>query len=103
MSKMKNKKSMEGGIWWLIVGGIAAIITMVVVLFILRGGLSSGKQNIEFLGSCENQGGHCEQSKQSCKSDETSFYRIGCNKDFNGDDKIDENDKLYCCIPKEKK
>lgn len=101
--RAKNKKAMEGGMWWIIVGAIVVLIVAAVLLYITKSGLSAGKQNIDFLGSCENQGGHCEQSKENCKPDETSFYRVGCNRDSNLDDKIDSTDKLYCCIPKEKK
>ena len=100
---MKSKKSMEGGMWWIIMGAIVAIFVAGILLYYSKEGLSSGKKSLDFLGSCENQG-EGAQCKIKCDSNENSFYKIGgCNKDSNSNNIIDKDDKLYCCIPKEKK
>ena len=102
--KIKQKRAMEGGTWWVIVGAVVAIAIGVIILFVVKGGLFAGQKNVDFLSSCLNQGGHCE-IKGGCGSDETSFYRLGC-PDEDGDGKVDETKekgKDYCCIPKEKK
>lgn len=92
---IKNKKSMEGGTWWIIIGAIVAIMVAAIILYIVRGGLISGKESVDFLGDCKGQNGHCEPCdtatgcKSPCTSTESGFFQFrGCN----------ENE--YCCIPK---
>jgi len=96
---MKNKKAVEGGMWWIIIGAVVAIAIGFIILFIVRGGLYTGKQNIDLLSSCKNQGGTCKESKDSCGQDETAFFKIGC-PDENGDGKISDKEegKNWCCI-----
>jgi len=90
---MNNKKAFEGGIWWIIIGAVVALIVAGMVLFIVGGGLSTGKQNVDLLASCRNQGGTC---KETCVRDETGFYKSGnCPDDPAGNNE-------YCCIPKNK-
>ena len=92
---MKNKKAMEGGMWWIIIGAIVAIIVAGVILFIVKGGLSAGKENIDILAHCESQGGKCinallPDGKSPCASGEQSYYKFsGCSN------------TQYCCIPKQ--
>jgi len=101
---MKNKRAMEGGMWWLIVGAIAALFVGAVVLYIVQGGLFTGKRNIDLLGSCKNQGGQCKE-KGGCDFDETEFLSIGCPfaEDASGKLNNDEKNKVSCCISKERK
>jgi len=84
---IKNKRAMEGGMWWIIIGAIVAIIVAGVILYIVKGGLSAGKENIDVLASCKSRGGEC---KLSCPSGQDGFYKYGdCAKN-----------NEYCCIPK---
>ncbi len=86
---------MEGGMWWIIIGAIVAVVVAGIILFIVKGGLSAGGKNIDALASCTNQGGHCEgvdptNNKPKCSSTESSYYKFGgCS-----------GNTLYCCIPK---
>lgn len=91
---IKNKKSMEGGMWWIIIGAIVSIVVAGIILFIVKGGLSAGKENIDILASCGSRGGKCEVS---CDSDKDRYFKFGgCPKDE--DMAVDDN---YCCIPKQ--
>jgi hypothetical protein len=90
---MKNKKSMVGGMWWIILGAIVAIAFAGIMLYIVKGGLSTGKDNIDSLASCKSRGGTCEVS---CGTDKDSYFKFGgCPKDE--DTTTVDN---YCCIPK---
>ena len=81
---------MEGGMWWIIISAIVAIIVAGIVLYIVKGGLSAGKENIGALASCKSRGGDCQAD---CGSDKDGFYKYGeCGKDGKPD---------YCCIPKQ--
>lgn len=94
--RIKNKKAMEGGTWMIIVGAIVAIMIAGIILYIVKGGLETGKQNVDALASCESQGGHCKlrfclgtkPCVSKCGTNEESYYEFGCPK-FN-----------YCCLPK---
>jgi hypothetical protein len=97
--KIKQKRAMEGGTWWLIVGAVLAIAISVIILFIVKGGLFAGKKNVDFLSSCKNQGGTC---RIECKEDEIGFYGLNC-PDEDGSGEIDGSEKKenkYCCIKK---
>ncbi len=95
MVKIKQKRAMEGGMWWIIIGGVGTLIMVGVVVWIVTGGLSRGDESIKYLSGCENQGGHCEKD---CGAGDAKFYRLGgCP-----DDGDDEEDDVYCCIPKER-
>ena len=92
--RIKNKKAFEGGTWMIIVGAIAAIMVMLIVLFIVRGGLSTGGKNVDSLSKCETQGGDCKypvwdggKYKSPCSDSESSFYQLGCRSYY------------YCCVP----
>lgn len=94
MNKMniKNKKA-AGEMWWILVFAVVAIIVAGIVLYITQGGLFAGKQNVDALTSCENQGGECK-TKDDCGPDSTKFFKFGgCP---NNPDKTNK----YCCIPK---
>ena len=94
--KIKNKRAMEGGMWWIIIGAIVAVVVAGIILFIVKGGLSAGKDNIDILAHCKSQGGRCVdedkdsegKSKSPCPN-EASYYKFsGCSA------------TQYCCIPK---
>jgi len=97
---IKNKKAMEGGIWWIIIGAVIALAVGIVVLYIITGGLSAERENISILSSCETQGGtcKCDSSDPTCTS--------GCGPDdrklrkFGGCPPESDSSKIYCCIPK---
>jgi len=83
--------AMEGGMWWIIIGAIVAIIVAGIILFIIKGGLSTSKENIDALASCRSQGGRCvdedSAGKSQCNSNEASYYKFGeCSA------------TEYCCI-----
>ena len=84
---------MEGGMWWIIIGALVAIIVAGIILYIVKGGLSAGKENIDALASCKNRGGTCEAS---CTSDKDGYFKFGGCPD-NGNPTTPNN---YCCIPK---
>ena len=89
---MMNKKA-SGEVWWIIIGAVAAIFVLIIVLTIVKDGLSRGKDDVVFLQSCKNQGGKCEKN---CGGNEEGFYRSGgCPDD--GDAATDD---VNCCIPK---
>ena len=88
---MKNKKS-QGGMWWWIVTAIVAIALGLMILFISKGWLLAGKENVALLSSCRNQGGECKLVSDS--DFERGFYKSGCSKD-------DDDPGDYCCIPKQ--
>ena len=84
--KIKSKKSMEA-MWWIIMSAVVAIIVAGIILYIVKGGLSAGKENIDALASCKSRGGECNSP---CPSGQDGFYKYGeCAKD-----------NKYCCIPK---
>jgi len=91
--RIKNKKAMEGGTWWIIMGAIVAIIVAGIIIFIVKDGLFQGKKGVEFLNSCGGQGGTCE-TKEDCdkKAGSSRIYKFSeCAKGS-----LD-----YCCIPKQ--
>ena len=91
---IKNKRAMEGGMWWIILGAIVAVAVAGIILYIVKGGLSAGKENIDILASCGARGGTCEVK---CGPDKDSYFKFGgCPKDE--DTATDDN---YCCIPKQ--
>lgn len=92
--KIKNKRAMEGGMWWIIIGAIVAVVVAGIILFIVKGGLSAGKENIDVLAHCKSQGGRCveadSEGKSTCTSNEAPYYKFGgCSVP-----------KPYCCISK---
>lgn len=91
---IKNKKSMEGGIWWIILSAIVAVVVAGIIIYIVKGGLSAGGKNIDSLAKCESQGGRCagadSDGKSKCKPNEASYHNFGgCSL------------AQYCCIPKQ--
>ena len=83
--------------WWMLVFAIVAIAIGGIILYIVKGGLDTGGQNIAYLYSCKNHGGAC---REAATPDETCVYKSGC-PDENGNGKIDSTEKGdYCCIPK---
>jgi len=90
---IKNKKAMEGGTWWIIIGAIVAIMVAGIILFIVKEGLFAGKDSVDFLGDCKGQNGVCE-SKTTCDEkgpQYSKFYKLGgCTGATD-----------YCCIPKQ--
>ena len=96
MRQMKIKK--KGVDWGILTGAILVLIILGILLFIIPQRLLAGGKNVDYLGSCKNQGGTC---KVNCGPDETGFFKSGCPFDTNGNGKIDDNEKGdYCCIPK---
>lgn len=91
--RIKNKKAMEGGTWWIIIGAIVAIMVAGIIIYIVKEGLFSGKESVKFLGDCEGQSGICE-TKDKCDGKGptySKFYKLGgCT-----------GTKNYCCIPKQ--
>lgn len=95
--RIKNKKAMEGGTWWIIIGAIVAIMIAAIILFIVKGGLYSGQDSVNFLQSCNGQGGVCLQKGQC--ADGREFYKLGgCPDQKKTPPDPDGSD--YCCIPK---
>ncbi len=86
---------MEGGIWWVIIGAVVALVVAAIVISIVKGGLFAGKENVDALSSCQNQGGECK-TKENCGSDSNKFFKFGgCP-----DDEDSSEEDVYCCIPK---
>jgi len=82
---------MEGGIWWIIIGAVIALAVGIIVLYIVSGGLSAGRENINILSSCKTQDGEC---KPTCNSGERTLPKFGgCPNDA-------QNKNINCCIQK---
>lgn len=85
---------MEGGMWWIIMSAIVVIIVAWIILHIVKGGLSAGKENINDLASCRSQGGRCldedSNGNSQCNPNEASYHKFG-----------ECSDTQYCCIRKQ--
>lgn len=97
-----NKKSQEGGMWWIIVAGAVAAIGLILYIFIIGGGISKFRQGME---ECESKGGVCLSPEQlnagACPDNAPVKAFSGCyikSTDEKGAKKDEYKADYACCL-----
>lgn len=70
-----EKKGMQMGLET-VVGLTLVLIIGVIYLAIVKGGLLTGKKNIDALSECKAQSGRCVATKEAC--DGLAYHKLGC-------------------------
>jgi hypothetical protein len=87
----KDKKAQTVKLIIMLVVGLVVVGIMIYLgyKYILGTGRGVGE-----LGSCQGQGGYCDDRGCPEKSNHEAFYGMGCP--------TDDDQGAYCCIPKER-
>ena len=91
-----NKKGQGMSVNVIIIAAIALIVLVVLVaIFTGRLGIFTGA--LKKTGTCESLGGECQSNCNSAQ--ERVYGAMNCDRDFDGDGKIDNDDEPFCCKP----
>ena len=94
---MAGKKA-EGLSLQVVVIAAIALIVLLIVLGVFKGGIDRIVPGLSHVNDCEAKNGHCSV-QGNCKSEETEIYGLGCEtKEINPTTK--QAPKPACCIPK---
>ncbi|OGX07226.1 MAG: hypothetical protein A2Z88_01210 [Omnitrophica WOR_2 bacterium GWA2_47_8] len=94
--KISLKKA-DGNIFWIIIGGLTAVVVGYLLLSMAQKGISIGDKEVTLLGSCGFKGGTCTENENQCL-EKNSFTLLG-----SGCPPKDAPSKKFCCIPNEQK
>ena len=99
---MVGKKKAEGLALQVIVIAAIALVVLIIVLSVFKGGIDKIRPSLNKVNDCSAKNGHCEKSG-GCASTETEIYGLGCDLEKNPDGSLKKNPdgslaNPACCI-----